>query len=135
MTVEGKYLVKKFCIGVKEKRVNKSILQKVNTRKRVNKRILQKVNKRKRVNKSILQKVEQLNKRKRVNKSILQKVKQAIEGCTNCDKKIGLFLHLQYFCCRFLRWSQHNIQPGNYPPSISDFRKKNVVVEKKNIVN
>jgi hypothetical protein len=74
MTVEGKYLVNKFCIGVKEKRVNKSILQKVKKRKRVNKSILQKVNKRKRINKSILQKVKQLNKRKRRNKSILQAI-------------------------------------------------------------
>ena len=63
MTVKGKYLVNKFCIGVKEKR-----------KKRVNKSILQKVNKRKRVKKSILQKVKQLNKRKRRNKSILQAI-------------------------------------------------------------
>ena len=49
-SIEGKYLVNKFCIGVKEKRnkrVNKSILQKVKKRKRRNKSILQAIEKEK----------------------------------------------------------------------------------------
>ena len=92
MTVEGKYLVNKFCIGVKEKRVNKSILQKVN--------------KRKRINKSILQKVKQLNKRKRRNKSILQAIEASswskqLKGVPIVIKKLDCFCICNIFVVGF----------------------------------